>query len=118
LFVIIYDILNCSVSQLTRLPADLHLSPRHLITSGTKAVMAKHLHNALHTYSLDNIAIMSTSTNPLTSQPQHSSRSFSNYSTTTSLALPLVMLLPAVVARAPSTAIVPYGSIPTASYII
>ena len=41
---------QCTDVQLTCLIAEalhLHLSSRHLVTSGTKAVMAKLLHNAL-----------------------------------------------------------------------
>jgi len=52
------NISNCSVSQLIRLPAKvlrLHLSSHHLIISGTKAVMAKRLHNALHMNSPDTL---------------------------------------------------------------
>ena len=44
------DISQCSDVQLTCLAAEalhLHLSSRHLVTSGTKAVMAKLLHDAL-----------------------------------------------------------------------
>ena len=45
------DIHRCSVEQLTRLPAEvlrLHLSSKHLITTGTKAVMARRLYRAIH----------------------------------------------------------------------
>ena len=45
------DIHRCSVEQLTRLPAEvlrLHLLSKHLITTGTKAVMARRLYHAIH----------------------------------------------------------------------
>ena len=45
------DISSASVAELTRLPAEvlrLHLSSRHLITTGKKATLARRLHEALH----------------------------------------------------------------------
>ena len=45
------DVHYCSVEQLVRLPAEvlrLHFSSRHLITSGTKSVMAQRLYCAIH----------------------------------------------------------------------
>ena len=45
------DVHRCSVEQLTRLPAEvlqLHLSSKHLITTGTKVVMARRLYRAVH----------------------------------------------------------------------
>ena len=45
------DVTGYSVKQLTRLSAEvlcLHLASRHLITSGSKAIMAKRLYDVLH----------------------------------------------------------------------
>ena len=45
------DINSCSAEQLARLPAEvlrLHLASRHLVTSGSKATMAKRLYDALN----------------------------------------------------------------------
>ena len=45
------DVHHCSMEQLVRLSAEvlqLHLSSRHLITSGTKSVMAQRLYRAIH----------------------------------------------------------------------
>ena len=42
---------TASIDQLTRLPAEilrLHLSSRHLVTSGNKSMMAQRLYHALH----------------------------------------------------------------------
>ena len=48
---LLLDVHCCTIDQLTRLPAKvlrLHLSSRHLVTSGNKSVMAKRLYHALH----------------------------------------------------------------------
>ena len=48
------DISTASIRELTALPAEvlrLHLSNHHLTTTGTKAVMARRLFNAIHTSS-------------------------------------------------------------------
>ena len=45
------NVMQASVTQLTRLTAEvlrLHLASRHLVTTGTKAVMAQRLHDAIH----------------------------------------------------------------------
>ena len=45
------DVMRASVTQLARLTAEvlrLHLASRHLVTTGTKAVMAQRLHDAIH----------------------------------------------------------------------
>ena len=44
------DLLNAMVEQLTRLPAEvlrLHLSSRHLVTTGNKAILARRLYQVL-----------------------------------------------------------------------
>ena len=49
------DIRQCSVAHLAHLPAKvmcLHLSSRHLVTSGSKAVMPKLLHKVINQSSL------------------------------------------------------------------
>ena len=48
---LLLDVHCCTIDQLTRLPAEvlrLHLSLRHLVTSGNKSIMAQRLYNALH----------------------------------------------------------------------
>ena len=50
------DINSCSAEQLARLPAEvlrLHLASRHLVTSGSKATMAKRLYDALNPSATD-----------------------------------------------------------------
>ena len=50
------NINDCSAGQLARLPAGvlrLHLASRHLVTSGSKATMVKHLHDALNPSATD-----------------------------------------------------------------
>ena len=45
------DVMNASITQLTRLPAEvlrLHLTSRHLVSTGTKATMAHRLYQAIH----------------------------------------------------------------------
>ena len=45
------DIHHSSIDQLTRLPVEvlrLHLSSRHLVTSGNKSIMTQRLYHALH----------------------------------------------------------------------
>ena len=45
------DVHRCTIDQLTRLPTEvlwLHLSARHLVTSGNKSVMAQRLYHILH----------------------------------------------------------------------
>ena len=48
---LLLDVHSYTIHQLTRLPAEvlrLHLSSRHLVTSGNKSVMAQRLYHALH----------------------------------------------------------------------
>ena len=48
---LLLDVHRCTIVQLTRLTAEvlrLHLSSRHLVTSGNKSVMAQRLYHALH----------------------------------------------------------------------
>ena len=66
---ILLDVHQCTIDQLTRLPAEvlrLHLSSRHLVTSGNKSVMAQRLYHALH--NADNSpSIVTTSPPPVRS---------------------------------------------------
>jgi len=59
------DVMQYSLQQLTRLPAEvlrLHLSSRHLVTTGTKVVMASRLYDALHHTTLSPTPSSSTAT--------------------------------------------------------
>ena len=72
------DVHQCTIDQLTRLPAvvlRLHLSSRHLVTSGNKSVMAQRLYHALH--NADNSpSIVTTSPPPVRSSSTSTATSY------------------------------------------
>ena len=81
------DINGYSADQLARLPAEvlrLHLASRHLVTSGSKATMAKRLYDALNSSATDSNdasrapppATLSANTPPSTNQPTTASAVF------------------------------------------
>ena len=101
------DVHQCSMEQLVRLPAEvlwIHLSLRHLITSGTKSVMAQRLYHAIHNIDEESPHVSATSTTtsppiaiqssiPLTmSMPAYSNQS-STQPTTSTLGSQLIVSL-------------------------
>ena len=82
------DVHHCSMEQLVRLSAEvlqLHLSSRHLITSGTKSVMAQQLYCAIHNIDEE---LPHVSTGPTTSTTMSSPIA-------TQPSIPLTMSMPA-----------------------
>ena len=67
---LLLDVHRCTIDQLTRLPAEvlrLHLSSRHLVTSGNKSVMAQRLYHALR--NADHSSSLVTTTPPPCATP-------------------------------------------------
>ena len=74
------DITAATVTELTRLPAEvfqLHLSSRHLVTSGNNATLACRLHEALHPVAPATTALASTTLH-VTATPPSTSASSNN----------------------------------------
>ena len=68
---LLLDVHRCTIDQLTRLAAEvlwLHLSSRHLFTSGNKSVMAQRLYHALRNTNHSS-SIVTTTTPPVLTSP-------------------------------------------------
>ena len=68
---LLLDVHRCTIDQLTRLPAEvlrLHLSSRHLVTSGNKSLMAQRLYHALHNAN-HSFSIVTTTLPPVPTSP-------------------------------------------------
>ena len=84
---LLLDVHRCTIDQLTRLPAEvpwLHLSSRHLVTSGNKSVMAQRLYHALRSAD-HNSSIVITTPPPVPTSPTLTTTS---YLSTTALSIP------------------------------
>ena len=84
---LLLDVHRCTIDQLTRLPAEvlrLHLSSRHLVTSGNNSVMAQRLYHALRNVDHSS-SIVITTPPPVPTSPTSTTTS---YQSTTVLSIP------------------------------
>ena len=84
---LLLDVHRCTINQLTHLPAEvlrLHLSSRHLVTSGNKSVMAQRLYHALRNADHSS-SIVTTTQPPVPTSPTSTTTSCQS---TTALSIP------------------------------
>ena len=96
------DVNHCTINQLTHLPTEvlwLHLSSRHLVTSGNKSVMAQRLYHALHNANSSSSVVTNTPPPPPTPL---TSTATSCPSTTENFMRPIISMSPALPSIPPS----------------